>query len=86
MKRRDLIVLAGGMMATPFPCAAQSGPPRIGLLYSGSPGSAAEKRVTGSIKQGFADNGLAEGRDYVFDVRYANGDYTRFPAQAHCSS
>ena len=28
------------------------------------------------------ENGLAEGRDYVLDVRWAEGDYTRFAALA----
>jgi hypothetical protein len=28
------------------------------------------------------DNGMMEGRDYVLDLRYADGDYSRFEALA----
>lgn len=55
---------------------------RIGFMYSGAADSAAAKRVIGFLKQGFADNGLVDGRNFVFDIRYANGDYQRFPALA----
>ncbi|HZP99170.1 MAG TPA: ABC transporter substrate-binding protein [Reyranella sp.] len=81
MKRRRLIALAGGVIAG-GPLVAQQAPARIGFMYSGSAASAAAKRVMGYLKQGLADNGLAEGRDYVLDVRYADGDYQRFPAMA----
>jgi ABC transporter substrate binding protein len=32
-----------------------------------------------AVKQGLLENGLVEGRDYVLDVHWAEGDYTRFP-------
>ena len=51
-------------------------------MYSGSANSAASRRVIGYLKQGFSDSGLIEGRDYLFDVRFADGDYQRFPAMA----
>jgi putative ABC transport system substrate-binding protein len=35
-----------------------------------------------ALKEGMNENGLAEGRDYVLDVRWAEGDYTRFAALA----
>jgi putative tryptophan/tyrosine transport system substrate-binding protein len=28
------------------------------------------------------DNGMVEGRDYVLDLRYADGDYSRFQTLA----
>jgi putative tryptophan/tyrosine transport system substrate-binding protein len=35
-----------------------------------------------AFRQGMHGNGLIEGRDYVLDVRWAEGDYARFPALA----
>jgi putative tryptophan/tyrosine transport system substrate-binding protein len=35
-----------------------------------------------AFKEGMNGNGLTEGRDYVLDVRWAEGDYTRFAALA----
>ena len=59
---------------------AQSKPIVIGVLGSGfGPSSAI---LIDAFKQGLGENGLAEGRDYVLDVRWAEGDYTRFSALA----
>ena len=82
MKRRMLLALAGSTLATRGFAQAQAMVPHIGFMYSGSETSDASTRVTGTLKQGLADNGLVEGRDYVFDVLYADGDYQRFPAMA----
>jgi putative tryptophan/tyrosine transport system substrate-binding protein len=83
MRRRRLLTLAGSSFAAvPHAIRAQQAPARIGFMYSGSAVSSASKRVTGTLKQGLADNGLVEGRDYLLDVRYADGDYQRFPAMA----
>jgi putative tryptophan/tyrosine transport system substrate-binding protein len=35
-----------------------------------------------AFKQGMRDNGMVEGQDYVLDLRYADGDYSRFPTLA----
>ena len=35
-----------------------------------------------AFKQGMLDNGMVEERDYVLDLRFANGDYGRFPTLA----
>src|SRR5947209_3634524 len=82
MKRRALLVLAGSTLATRGFAQAPGVLPHIGFMYSGSATSDASKRVIGTLKQGLADNGLVEGRDYVFDVLYADGDYQRFPEMA----
>lgn len=83
MKRRAFVALAGGAFGgAPIAGLAQPSPSRIGFMYSGSANSAASKRVIGYLTQGLADNGLTEGRDYSFDVRFADGDYQRFPAIA----
>jgi putative ABC transport system substrate-binding protein len=81
MKRREFMTLIGGMAATlPFGAAAQQRPIRIGYLASGAQDSGAY--LTDAIKQGLRENNLVEGKDYVFDVRWAEGRYDRFPAFA----
>jgi len=83
MKRRAVLAGIGSAIGgSPIAGLAQQSPSRIGFMYSGSASSAASKRVIGYLKQGLSDNGLIEGRDYVFDVRFADGDYQRFPAIA----
>src|SRR5450830_1791257 len=62
-----------------IPCWAQ-GPPHIAWLWPGTPeGSAA---AFGAFKDGMRENGLVEGKDYKLEVRYAKGQYDRFPALA----
>jgi putative ABC transport system substrate-binding protein len=81
MKRRTFVMLASGVIVWPSASGAQK-VPVIGFMYSGTASSSAAVRVIGLIKQGLGDNGLVEGRDYQFDVRFADGDYQRFPAMA----
>ena len=80
MKRRDFITLLGGAAAWPRVARGQFKPAIIGVLGSGSAQSSAF--LIDALKEGMNENGLAEGRDYVLDVRWAEGDYTRFAALA----
>jgi putative ABC transport system substrate-binding protein len=83
MRRREVIAgLAGGAAAGLWPLAAhaQQQPALIGFLISGAADSFAI--FVDAFKEGMRDNGMAEGRDYVLDLRYAEGDYSRFPALA----
>ena len=83
MKRRAFVALASGAsVAGPMAARAQRPPVPIGFMYSGVAGSPAATRVIGLIKQGLGENGLTEGRDYRLEVRFADGDYQRFPAMA----
>jgi putative ABC transport system substrate-binding protein len=54
--------------------------PVIGFLISGSADSSAI--FVDAFKQGMRDHGMVEDRDYLFDLRFANGDYRRFPTFA----
>ncbi len=54
---------------------------RIGFLGAGSPATSAA--IVGALKQGLRGNGLVEGEGCVFEQRWANGEYERFPALAH---
>jgi putative ABC transport system substrate-binding protein len=80
VRRREFITLFGGAAAWPVVARGQFKPAIIGVLGSGSPHSSAF--LIDAFKEGMDGNGLTEGRDYVLDVRWAEGDYTRFAALA----
>jgi putative ABC transport system substrate-binding protein len=80
IRRRELVTLLGGAMAAwPLAARAQKAPIRIGFLASGAAGSLVSASTIDAIKHGLSDNGLFEGRDYVLEVRFAAGNYERFP-------
>lgn len=56
---------------------AQKAPPRLGFLGSGAAQSSAI--LLDALKDGLREQGLLEPRDYMLDVRWANGEYKRFP-------
>jgi putative ABC transport system substrate-binding protein len=78
VRRRDFIAAFGGAAAWPLAAHAQK-PVRIGLLASGAATSASSAAQIAAVKQGLRDNGLIEGRDYVLEMRFAAGNYERFP-------
>lgn len=80
MRRRDFITLVGGAALWPLAARAQSKPARIALLGSGAAQSS--RILVDALKQGLADNGLIEEQGYVLDIRWAEGEYNRFPALA----
>jgi putative ABC transport system substrate-binding protein len=81
MNRREFITLLGGAaLAGPLPTTAQKRMALIGLLGSGSAQSSGI--FVDSLKEGLSDGGLREDRDYVLDLRWAEGNYERFPALA----
>ena len=69
----------GGRLAVRGACAAAA-QPGIGFLVSGAADSFAI--FVDAFKQGMRDNGMVEDRDYVLDLRFADGDYSRFPTLA----
>jgi ABC-type uncharacterized transport system substrate-binding protein len=82
MRRRDLMVLLGGVaVAAPFATRAQQKRmPVIGLLGSASPGRAA--LFTAACRQGLSDAGYVEGQNLAIEYRWAEGHYDRLPALA----
>jgi putative ABC transport system substrate-binding protein len=82
VRRREFIALLGSGVAgwSLAARAQQAATALIGMLGSGFPTSSAI--FVDAFKQGMDENGLAEGRDYMLDVRWAEGDYTRFAALA----
>ena len=82
MKRREFLgVLGGAAIAWPLSAHAQQPTvPVIGFLISGRAESSAI--FVDAFKQGMRDHGMVEDRDYLLDLRFANGDYRRFPTFA----
>src|SRR6267154_3706862 len=80
LKRREFITLLGSAAAWPRVARGQCKPAISGVLGSGSAQSSAF--LIDALKEGMNENGLAEGRDYVLDVRWAEGDYKRDTALA----
>jgi len=79
--RREFVTLLGGAAAAwPITAQAQRAAHLIGFLVSGAPDSFAI--FVDAFKQGMIDNGLVEGRDYVLDLSFAEGDYNRFDTLA----
>jgi putative ABC transport system substrate-binding protein len=76
MKRRALVTM---IAAAPVPAAqAQSPLPVIGYLGNASPDVFASRLH--AFREGLAETGYVEGRNVAIEYRWAEGDYTRFPA------
>lgn len=78
MKRRDFLTAFGGAVAFPFATQAQQQKlPVVGFLHALS--SSNVKLYLPDIRRGLQEAGLAEGRDYTFEARSAEGQYDRLP-------
>jgi putative ABC transport system substrate-binding protein len=77
-RRRFIEVIAGGIVAAPLAAEAQQVKKvyRIGLLSAGSPAPAT------NLLQGLVDLGYVEGRDFVMEYRFAEGQADRLPGLA----
>jgi len=81
IRRRELITLLGGAAAAwPLAARAQQKPAGIGFLGAGVAETSAP--LVEALKQGLRENGLVEGKDYVLEPHWAEGNYERFPAFA----
>ena len=81
IRRREFITLLGGAAAAwPMAARAQQKAAVIGILVSGAPETSAP--LLEAFKQGLGENGLVEGKDYLLELRWAEGHYERFPAFA----
>jgi putative ABC transport system substrate-binding protein len=80
LKRRKFITLLGGAAAWPLAARAQQNAAIIGFLVSGAPETSTP--LVEAFKQGLRENRLVEGKDYVLELRWAEGHYDRFPAFA----
>src|SRR4051794_8861472 len=80
MRRREFITLLACAASWPMGGYAQTSPKRVGVLASGTAGSNFSTLQVNAINQGLRNVGLIEGRDYLIEVRFAAGNYGRFPA------
>jgi len=84
MRRRDFIGLLGGVTATSTfswqrpASAAQTGKVwRIGFISGASRSSIGE--ILAGFPQGMREFGYVEGKDFIIEWRFAEGNYDRFP-------
>ena len=82
MKRRQFITLLGGTAAV-WPHATQAQQVALPVVGFLSPSSkVASKQFFDGFPLGMQQKGYSEGRDYVLQSRYADGDLTRLPLLA----
>jgi putative ABC transport system substrate-binding protein len=81
MKRRQFIVFASVIAAWPLELRAQKSPAVVGFL--GGQATPPPKDAQGNaLLDGFRNNGLIPGRDFIFEARFTGGDDERFPELA----
>jgi ABC transporter substrate binding protein len=84
LKRRQFITLLGGaaaMASRSFPAFTQASSKRPLIVASVGGSKAGTERYFGGFSHGMRELGHVEGRDYGFDVRYADGQHDLIPAQ-----
>ena len=81
--RREFITLLGGTAAVALrsPVFAQGSSKRPLIVASIGGSKTGTDRYFGGFSQGMRELGYLEGRDYGFEVRYAEGQYGLIPAQ-----
>jgi putative tryptophan/tyrosine transport system substrate-binding protein len=80
--RRELLAALGGVAAAwpPFVCAQPENKLwRIGFL---SPRAPSQINLIDAFRQGMRDLGYVEGRTFLIEARYADGQYDRLPTLA----
>jgi len=82
MRRRQFLGLVGGAAFGLPKAVAQEPLPRVGFLASGAAASIGSAAQVATLKHGLQDNGLVDGRDYTFEVRFSGGHYDHFPELA----
>jgi ABC-type uncharacterized transport system substrate-binding protein len=81
MRRRELMLLLGGMMtASRALRAQQKAMPVIGFLSSTSPSTSAPN--VAAFRQGLSETGYVEGQNLAIEYRWAEGIYDRLPVLA----
>lgn len=84
MQRRALLAGLGALaIAGPTGAQAQPLPGKVARIgYLGISNAAASAEVIAATVKGFAELGYVEGRHYVIEYRWAEGQYDRLPALA----
>jgi putative ABC transport system substrate-binding protein len=83
MRRRELLLLVGGVMTTGRALHAQQKEmPVIGALNIGSPPANLGDLIRGPIHQGMSEEGFVEGQNMMWEYRWADFHDDRLPALA----
>ena len=82
MRRREFIALLGGAATWPLAVSAQKAAPVIAILGSGAADASSSKMQMSMLEASMRELGLRQGQDYVFDIRWAGSDATRFSTLA----
>ena len=77
MKRRALLAGSLTAAATARSAEAQSGPPVVGFVNSGS--AVAFAHIVAAFREGLREAGYVEGQNVAVEYRWAEGDYARVP-------
>ena len=84
MIRRDFIKLMITSLASyPIAAAAQRSIPVVGALSPAAHPAQFDSTAYAGFYQGMGELGYTEGKDYLIEWRFAEGDYTRLPALAN---
>jgi putative tryptophan/tyrosine transport system substrate-binding protein len=79
LKRREFVTLLGSAAAWPLAARAQQpAMPVIELLSAASPDS--DKFRIDALRRGLSEVSFMEGQNFVFEYRWVDGQYDRFPA------
>jgi putative tryptophan/tyrosine transport system substrate-binding protein len=83
MRRREFILALGGAVAAiPAIGRAQKAVPVIAILGSGAADAPSSRLQMTTLDAGMREIGLVAGRDYVFEIRWAGSDASRFSTLA----
>jgi len=80
MNRRHVILLGGSLALQPLAVAAQPSVPVLSFLFVGNPQRSAY--WTDAWSMAMSEAGFVEGRDFVAEYRWADGDPSKLPAFA----
>jgi putative ABC transport system substrate-binding protein len=78
-RRKFLATLGGAAAAWPLAARAQQALPRVGFLVPGTPAS--EGAYVSTFLRGLSETNLVNDRDFVLDLRYAEGRLERIPKE-----
>ena len=83
MRRRELMLILGGVFALPRTSRARQKPmPVIGILAAAAPDNAGALLNLAAFREGLAEFGYVEGQNVVIEYRWAAGHFDRLPALA----